>query len=44
MKKGKLSLSELKVDSFLTDVKKIEIETVKGGRTTPGCPVSLDSV
>ena len=43
MKKSKLSLDQLKVNSFVTDVKKNEVKTVKGGRLSWGCPPSLNS-
>ncbi len=42
MKKKNLKLDELAVKSFVTNQKKTESETVKGGRSQVVCPESVD--
>ena len=34
MKKSKMSLKELKIQSFVTDAERIEADTIKGGNLT----------
>ena len=40
MKKIKLNLGTLKIDSFVTDLDVDHVETVKGGRGTFGCSLN----